>query len=975
MHAFHSPLHTGGRPSASSDSSGAASTGPGPAFPLVRSGRAAALYIDPAGNDYGGISRVAASFAGDVKAVSGVMPSVTADPRTLRGDVILFGTIGQNKLIDQLIGGGRLDVQAIAGMRECYVIRLLEQPLPGVERALVIAGSDKRGAAYGIYSVSQHIGVSPWVYFADVAPAKRPELVLTGSILDAVSKEPSVKYRGIFLNDDWPSLGSWVTGAFGDFNEHFYAHVFELLLRLKANYLWPAMWSAEFSVNGDAFPLANAALADEYGIVMGTSHHEPLFRAGSEWQKVYNRYGSSNLWHFERNRQAITGFWEDGVKRNQPFESVITIGMRGEQDSELEGTDAENIALLRDIIEVQKGLLNKHGLGDAPQLLAVYKEVERFWYGTGGTEGLRGWKALDDVTILLSDDNFANLRKIPESHERDRAAGWGMYYHFDYHGGPVSYEWVNATPLEKVWEQMTMAYDYGVREIWIVNVGDLKPMELPISYFLDLAYDFEAWGSGAVNRTSDYLAAWTRQQFGPDAAEDTLAEIASLLNEYTKLNGRRKPEIVTPATYSIVHEQEAWKMLELALDMERRAGRLTADIPDRLKDAYYQLVYYPAVASANVTAMHIYAGLNAFFLERGSVLANLYADLTDEAIAKDRMLQHRYNNELSDGKWKGMMSSPHVGYVNWNADGWSYPQTQKPTPASGSVLIVDAEGNERTGQSGAALPVFDNLKDQSCGILVSNGGDTPFRYTASSSAGWIQVDKPEGEVQDGLTLLVSVDWVGLGPESAAEGTLVISGAGAHVELVVKAEVTDPSALPPLTFVESRGVVAIEAQHTFRRSDKNGVKWVTLDNYGLSKSSVKMLPTTVSFTDAEDSPSLEYRLFVRGGGDYHLTLFAAPTNALSPTARLRVAVSFDGESAVTADFLPEDYIGGDYNNKPWCDAVMNNRQMLSTRHTLKAGIHTLRIAGLDAGVVLQKLFLSTGPLPNTYLGPEESWHTT
>lgn len=947
----------------------------GPAFPLVRSGQAASLYIDPSGSDFGGISRVAASFARDVKAVSGAVPAVTTDPQALHGNIVLFGTIGQNKLIDGLIDGGSLDVQAIAGKRECYIIRLLEQPLPGVERALVIAGSDKRGAAYGIYSVSQQIGVSPWVYFGDVAPAKQPELTLTGSIIDAVSKEPSVKYRGIFLNDDWPSLGSWVTGAFGDFNEHFYVHVFELLLRLKANYLWPAMWSAEFSVNGDAFPLANTALADEYGIVMGTSHHEPLFRAGSEWQKVCGRYGNSNLWNFARNRQAITDFWEDGVKRNQAFESVITIGMRGEQDSELEGTDAENIALLRDIIEVQKDLLGKHGLGEAPQMLAVYKEVERFWYGTDGTEGLRSWETLDDVTILLSDDNFANLRKIPEFHERDRAAGWGMYYHFDYHGGPVSYEWVNATPLEKVWEQMTMAYDYGIKEIWIVNVGDLKPMELPISYFLDLAYDFEAWGSGAVNRTSDYLAAWTRQQFGPDAAEETLSAIAGLLNDYTKLNGRRKPEIVTPATYSIVHEQEAEKMLELALDMERRAGRLAADIPDRLKDAYYQLVYYPAVASANVTAMHIYAGLNAFFLERGSVLANLYADLTDEAIAKDRMLQHRYNNELSDGKWKGMMSSPHVGYVNWNADGWSYPQTQKLAPASGSVLIVDAEGNQTTGHSGTVLPVFDNLKRQSCGILISNGGDRPFRYTASSSAGWIQVDKPEGEVQTGLKLLVSVDWDRLASEYGAEGTIVVSGADTRVELVVKAEVIDPSALPPLTFVETRGVVAIEAEHTFRRTGKDGVKWVTLDNYGLSKSSVKMLPTVVSFADAQDSPSLEYRLFVRGDGEYNLTLFAAPTNALSPSARLSVAFSFDGESAVTADFLPDDYIGGDYNNKPWCDAVMNNRQVSSTRHTLKAGIHTLRIAGLDAGVVLQKLFLSAGPLPHTYLGPEESWHTT
>ncbi|AIQ59968.1 glycosyl hydrolase 115 family protein [Paenibacillus borealis] len=941
-------------------------------FILAAPDQAVQIYLDPKGTDYNGLRRVADSFGADIKLVSGITPVMITQLEQLAGTVVIAGPIGGNELIDRLIAEGVLDVTAIQGKRECFRLQLVEAPMPGVDRALVIAGSDKRGTIYGIYSISETIGVSPWVYFADVVPYRNTTLSIPVSRLNRSSREPSVKYRGFFLNDDWPSLGSWVTHAFGDFNEDFYDKVFELILRLKGNFLWPAMWSAEFSLNGKSSPIANAVHADEYGIVMGTSHHEPLFRAGSEWQKVYAQYGTSNRWDFARNPQAITAFWEDGIKRNRHYDNLITLGMRGESDSALEGSDQENIELLKQIILTQKALLKKYNLEHMPQVLAVYKEVEKYWYGTAEVQGLKDWEVLQDVTILLSDDNFGNLRKIPEKHEQQREAGWGIYYHFDYHGGPHSYEWVNVTPLEKVWEQMTMAYDYGIRDIWVVNVGDLKPMELPLSYFMDLAYDFAGWGTGAINQTEEYTRRWVEQQFGSDLTTGTVDGIAQVLADYTRMNGRRKPEIIRADTFSVLHHQEAKRVLEQALSLEQAAAKYELKLPSPLKDAYYQLVYYPAVASANVIAMQIYAGLNNLYAERGSILANTYADLAERAIERDKQLEQHYNTGISGGKWQGMMSSPHVGYVNWNADGWSYPEVTRVIPAQEAIMIVGVEGTEQGYTAGTAgLPAFTNLQQESYEITVSSGG-AGFEYEAASSADWIRLDRTQGWIDSGVTIRVSVDWEKV--QGAASGHITLSGAGNTVTVQVTLEWTSLTNMPPVTFIETHHTVSIEAEHTASRVAKSGVEWKTISNYGRTLSSVKMLPAGISFDQPEEAPYLEYRLLVHQDGEYSLTAYIAPTNQLSPVSGLRYAAGFDGETPVTADALPPNYEGGNHDNEPWCRAVMDNIHTQVTRHRLDKGQHTLRVYGLDAGLVLQKLVLSSGPLPYSYLRPVESFHT-
>ncbi|WP_238915778.1 glycosyl hydrolase 115 family protein [Clostridium sp. YIM B02555] len=937
---------------------------------IAKLGKAAAIYIDPKGKDYKGLKLVANSFVEDINMVTGVTPKVVNVIEELKETIVIAGSIGNNDLIDSLILKGILDVSSIKDKRECYKIQVVEKPIEGIEKAVVIVGSEKRGTIYGIYRVSELIGVSPWVYFGDVVPVKKSELVFSEEDLNITSKEPSVKYRGFFLNDEWPSLGSWVTNTFGDFNEEFYDKVFQLILRLKGNFMWPAMWSAVFSENGKSYPLANAELADTYGIVMGTSHHEPMFRAGEEWKQIHHKYGENEVWDFASNADAITKFWEDGLKRNKKLESLITIGMRGEQDSALKGSEEENIGLLKNIIRTQKRLLIEQGLNNVPKVLTIYKEVEKYWYGTDKAEGLRTWNELDDVTIMLADDNFANVRTLPTEKERNRKAGWGMYYHFDYHGGPRSYEWVNTTPLEKVWEQMSMAYDYGVRDIWIVNIGDLKPMEFPVSYFLDLAYDFETWGINGRNKTKEYTKKWALQQFGNAVKEDLIDGIESVLTHYTKMSGSRKPEVTYASTYSCINYNEAKRVLEKVIDIEGKAQKYYEQIPEVYKDAYYQLVYYPSVASANVIKMQIYAGLNNLYYRRKSILANNYALLVEECKEKDIDMQKYYNESMSAGKWKGMMSSPHIGYKEWSPDGWTYPEIYSVIPEKRSIMIVDIQGTEEAYNEGIAeLPVFTNLGKESYFITISNGGSTEFDYKVETSSDFIKVNSMHGSISTGKDIIVSIDWDKV--SKSLDGFITISGSGKIVKVKIIVEVIDITDLPNRTFIETHDVVSIEAEHTANNIAKSNVEWKVLENYGRTLSSMKMFPTTVSFEKPEQAPYLEYLLRVNNDEEYTLTTYVAPTNNLYENSRLKYAVAFDDESPIIADTLPKDFITGSYDNDIWCDGVLENIHITTTKHRLSKGMHRLKFYGLDAGVVLQKLVLSKGKLKDSFLGPEES----
>ena len=456
-------------------------------FPLTANHHPATLVVDTA--EFPGVLHAATNFASDVQQVTGDAPSIVHVAGTHDQDIVLIGTLGHSAVLDRLVTEHKLDVSAILGHWEMSITRIVDNPMPGVRRALVIAGSDKRGTIFGIYDLSEQIGVSPWAWWADVPVTHKDNLYVTDGTY--IQPEPAVKYRGIFLNDEAPSLTNWAKEKFGGYNSRFYTHVFDLLLRLKANFLWPAMWNNAFATDD---PL-NPKLADEWGIVMSTSHEEPMMRAEKEWNPATN-----GPWDYNTNAKAIDDFWRAGLKRDKNYEEVITLGMRGINDTAMApGTNTEQ---LEKIVADQRKIISETinpDLAKVPQVWCLYKEVQSYYE--------QGMRVPDDVTLLWSDDNWGNIRRLPTAEERKRPGGAGIYYHFDYVGGPRSYKWLNVTYIPKVWEQMHLAKEYGADRIWVVNVGDLKPMEFPIEFFLSLARTPDRWGKDNLQEYTDLWAA------------------------------------------------------------------------------------------------------------------------------------------------------------------------------------------------------------------------------------------------------------------------------------------------------------------------------------------------------------------------------------------------------------------------------------------------------------------------------------
>lgn len=602
-------------------------------FTIADKGKVSPIIVDS--RDWKGVSRAANDLADDIRKVTGTKAEVAMGQ--IKKGSIIAGTIGKSRLIDGLIARKKIDVSKIRGQWESYLIDL-------VDDNLVIAGSDKRGTIYGIYEISKQIGVSPWYWWADVPVRHQDNLYYTAGRV--VQPSPKVKYRGIFINDEWPSFGGWTKEKFGGQNSKAYTRMFELLLRLKANYLWPAMWDSRFNEDDPLNPL----LADEYGIVMGTSHHEPMMRAHKEYTTRRNEVGP---WDYSVNKDRLDKFFREGMERNKNYENLVTIGMRGDGDVAMgKGNDEDNMKTLSKVIESQRKIISDiYGRPDAvPQLWAIFTEVQRYYDA--------GFNVPDDVTLLLCDNNWGYIRRTAPASERQRKGGVGLYYHIDMNGGPWNDRWVNTSPIPKLREQLNLAYQSGIDRIWIINVGDLKPKELPIDFIMNYAWDPDAVKAGDEKT---YVRQWAAGIFGEDVAD----EVTDILVKYPKYNLWRKAEVQVPDIFSVENYNECNRVTMLWRQLAEQAEALKLRIPAEAQDAYYQLVYYPAVASACVAEIYNAVTQNHYYADRGDVRANAFADRAKELFTKDSLLTEYYNHQMAGGKWNGMMRDKHIGYQQW----------------------------------------------------------------------------------------------------------------------------------------------------------------------------------------------------------------------------------------------------------------------------------------------------------------------
>ncbi len=946
------------------------------ALPLVQPGMAASLVVSA--DDWPGVQRAARDLQADIERVTGRKPEVAADvsrlanssaapARALTGaatskTAVLIGTVGKSPLIDGLVASGKLDVTAIRGKWEAFVIETVDHPRPGVDRALVIAGSDKRGTIYGIYELSEQIGVSPWYWWADVPVKKHEQLFIRPG--RTVVDSPAVRYRGIFLNDEAPALTGWVYEKYGRFGSEFYGRLFELLLRLRANYLWPAMWVPRAFNDDDP---ENPRLADEYGIVMGTSHHEPLMRAHAEWGK----YGKGP-WDYAKNEAVLRDFWRASVERTKNYENIMSLGMRGDGD---EAMSAEtNTKLLERIVADQRGIIASVTGKPAekqPQLWALYKEVQDYYEA--------GMRVPDDVTLLWCDDNWGNLRRLPTPAERARAGGAGVYYHFDYVGGPRNYKWINVTPITKVWEQMHLAWQLEANRIWIVNVGDLKPMEFPTEFFLRYAWDPARW---PYEQLDAYAAAWAAREFGPDHA----VEIAALVNGYTKLNRQRTPELLAPDTYSLTNFREAERILAAWRDLVVRAEAVNAALAPESRDAFFQLVLYPVKASAGVHELYVAVGLNRLHARQGRADANLFSTRARELFAADRKLTESYHR-LGGGKWNHFMDQIKFGYTYWQTPEMDMmPAVHEVSPRTGASLGAAIEGTETGwpvyGAPRPVLPELISLQDQATRwIEVFNRGDTPFDFTVTADQPWVRLSATSGRVADRTVRLeVGVDWSAV-PVGRGAAMITIA-AGAAGRFSVQLPVHRPAG-PLRGFVEHDRHIAIDALDFDRAVSARGVTWQKLPGFGRTRGGVTAFPVTLpEVRPGGDSARLEYGLHTFSSGEIQVEVHLAPSLDFQSGEGLRYGISFDDEP-------PQIVKVGTWSPQAnWEAAVSDSVRRVATRHRLAApGAHTLKFWLVTPGVVLERVIIDTAPVPDTppagrgprplpgvrpsYLGPPES----
>lgn len=613
-------------------------------FTLVKPFVAAPILID--NNIDSGILKAIVNLSVDIDKVTGVSPILKVDKVSAEETVLLIGTIGKSKYIDDLVKNKKINASELQGKYEKYLIQTVQNPFEGVKEALVIAGSDKRGTIYGIYELSKQIGVSPWYYWADV-PIKKQEniYIKRGKYTEG---EPAVRYRGIFLNDEAPALSGWANATFGGFNSKFYEKVFELILRLKGNFLWPAMWGSAFY---DDDP-QNGILANEMGIVMSTSHHEPMAMAQSDWHRYVKRNNLPNIWDYTKNTKALQESWRFGMKRAKDWEKVVTVGMRGDGDEAM--SEDTNIALLEKIVKDQRKIISEvtgKKPEETPQVWALYKEVQDYYD--------QGMRVPDDVTLLFCDDNWGNVRKLPEINSKPHKGGYGMYYHFDYVGAPRNSKWININPIQRVWEQMNLTYTHGVDRIWVVNVGDLKPMEYPISFFLDMA-----WNPSRFNPQNllDHTEKWCEQQFGNTYAKNA----ARLINLYSKYNRRVTPELLNDKTYSLENYNEFETVMNDYRNLVIDAMRLYYLMPSEYKDAFDQLVLFPINACSNLYEMYYAQAKNKLYAAKKDIQANYWADKVKECFERDSLLTIHYNQHIAGGKWSHMMDQVRIGYTSWN---------------------------------------------------------------------------------------------------------------------------------------------------------------------------------------------------------------------------------------------------------------------------------------------------------------------
>ncbi len=904
-------------------------------------------------------------LANDIASVTGFRPKVTTELNTVSGNVILIGTI-DSKLIRSL---NDPYFNGLNGKWECYGQKLISNPFKNIRQALVIAGSDVRGTTYGVFSLSEKIGVSPWYWWADVTPAKRP--VLSVDIDAYISSPPSVKFRGIFINDEDWGLQPWAAKNFepetGDIGPKTYAKVFELLLRLKANLIWPAMHPSTKAFYH--YP-GNVKVAEDYQIVVGSSHAEPMLRNNvGEWNEK-----TMGAFNYLTNQQKVDDYWESRVKESSNFNGIYTIGMRGVHDSGIEGvkTVAETVPLLERIFKDQREMLKKYVNPDVtkvPQAFTAYKEVLDVYDG--------GLKVPDDVTLVWPDDNYGYIQRLSNPDESKRAGGAGVYYHVSYWGRPHDYLWLSTTHPALIREEMMKAYDMNARNIWVLNVGDIKPAEYNIQLFMDMAYQAQPFADPSY--VKNHLTNWAGKTFGSSNAK----KAADILWKYYDLAFERKPEFMgwsgteptTKTTFTAYNPNAYGDQGQIRIDnyavLTKQTDELYNNIPANLKDAYYQLVKYPVTGAALMNQKFLYRDKANLYGQLGGICAAQYAALSDSAYQGIKKETEIYNTKIANGKWKGIMSMAPRKLPVFDPAEIKLP----PAATQGKVLILPEGGAERDSAGLYHLlkqaPLnFDRWSKGQHFVDLALQKETSINYTVTGNALWLKLPQNGTLLPTAgrsiQRLWVDIDWPKV-PKSLINTFFVINADGQMDTINLKVDNRELKEMQSYN-----GYVLVHGQATinpanFSDGKKDGLnEWRVIDGLGSGGKALEAMPLTmqanakkVDTANIRSHASVSYSFYTLDKGTAKFTITTLPTFAINNGQGVRYAISIDNGPLTVLDFKTFG------RSEEWKANVLSNSANRSVSSTISTGKHLLTIYMVDPGVIIDRLTISLGRSPSFY----------
>lgn len=946
------------------------------AFTLASPRQTAAILYDA--SDAAVVKRAAELFAADVEAVTGRRPQVTSATGET-GPAVIVGTVGGSALIRRLSEAGKIDTAPLEGAWERYLIQTVANPLPGIRKALVIAGSDRRGAAYGLFTLSELIGVSPWYWWADVPVKKHAALHVDAP--PTYSQTPSVRYRGIFLNDEDWGLTPWASQTFeperGNIGPRTYAKVCELLLRLKANYLAPAMHPVSTSFN--QIP-ENKLVADTFAIVMGSTHCEPLLlNTASEWDTQ-----TMGPWNYDKNKEGINRVLTQRVRENSPYENVYTLALRGLHDGAMSTTLPmhEKVRMLQQALLDQRQILAENfdrPVETVPQAFTPYKEVLEIYSN--------GLELPDDVTIVWPDDNYGYMKRLSGVREQRRTGRSGVYYHVSYLGVPHSYLWFSTTPPSLMYEELRKAYDTTADRLWLLNCGDLKGSEMQVSLFLDMAWDI---GRFTADNVVTYPARWLAGIFG-EAYYDRLE---AMTREHLRLAFPRKPEYMgwgyhwnrfdhnceqlTDTDFSFTNYDEAPRRLEAYRKLGARAEALLHEIGDEARPAFYQLVYYPLRGAELMNRMTLGGQRNRWYARQGRAATNAVRDEVQRCYDSLQVITRGYNSLLG-GKWNHMMS------MRQNYDGvsayFNLPHLATHDAAGAPRLALQVAGEDVTGaRAFHALPAFDNYLRRTYPVEIYNRGGGTLAWTAHASEPWVVLSKSAGKTADEERITVGIDWE-KAPSGNAVPAQIVFRAGEQSEKVL-VSLFNPTAPSRAElrgiYVENNGCVSIPAAGCHRVRENDRIKITAVEDLGIEGPALQLGDPTapLQIFRSRDVPCAEYDFYAFDAGSVDVYTYVLPTFPLHADRDFRIgentntdtkySVQIDDGALATPSSSHVEYA------QVWFESVLRNCAVnKSTLHIDKPGRHTLRIRVGDPGIVLQKIVLDFGGMKRSYLGPQST----